>query len=428
MKRLVITLALLVLLLNLVSAEEASLSPVNSTVTILDEGAPKIRILSPENITYTITTIPLGYSISEPNLASIWYSINNEENTTVNKSLNIVRGDGSYHLILYANDTFGLTNFSEVHFNINESLAPSCGDGACDTGEDCDTCEEDCGICNEEELQEEITDGDITTLLPSNFKLDKTSIEISINPGKTTTRAITIENTGTLPITITKEIANFIKEFITMEEGKIFLLVGEKKTLNIGIVIPENTPPELYAGGISFTEGGIKKEVFTTIKVESEESTSLFDVKITIPEKSKITNPGEKLTSIIEIINIGTSASLEITIENIIKNSKGEIISYKNRTETITEKLNITEITDIPKKLAPGQYVFYTKVHYEDKIAIGSGNFFIKNKFPLTPLLLIIGAVILIVVGFMILYYKKTKHPRKTKIKKKVKNISKKKK
>jgi hypothetical protein len=48
---------------------------------------------------------------------------------------------------LYVVDSAGRVNAAGVPVTIGDSTAPVCGDGTCDTSEDCATCEADCGAC-----------------------------------------------------------------------------------------------------------------------------------------------------------------------------------------------------------------------------------------------------------------------------------------
>jgi hypothetical protein len=98
--------------------------PVNITFTI-DVTAPKITIISPENITYHGCEILINLSSSATDLSKIWYRIYSISELTwidlVNINWNIPTKrslpDGSYMLYIWANDTFG--NECNIPGNIN---------------------------------------------------------------------------------------------------------------------------------------------------------------------------------------------------------------------------------------------------------------------------------------------------------------------
>jgi hypothetical protein len=86
---------------------------------------PKIEILSPENITYTSTNIPLVFTLDKP---TNWvkYSLDEHKNVTVlsNVTLSGV-SSGLHSLMVYANDTYGNIGTTEtVSFIIKSERFP----------------------------------------------------------------------------------------------------------------------------------------------------------------------------------------------------------------------------------------------------------------------------------------------------------------
>ncbi|MCP8308274.1 MAG: hypothetical protein H3Z53_07990 [archaeon] len=85
---------------------------------------PTITIVSPENRTYTTTSVPLifwiGYSLNET-ISWIGYSLDNQANVTITENTTLSGlSEGSHSLIVYVNDTVGNTGTSEtIHFSIN---------------------------------------------------------------------------------------------------------------------------------------------------------------------------------------------------------------------------------------------------------------------------------------------------------------------
>lgn len=117
---------------------------------VVDGDAPIIRIFSPKNINYGANMdILVNYSVIDQSLNSVWYSLNGENNISINGNFFLNLAEGNYLLRIYANDSFGRNNFSEVSFSVNNSLL-FCGDNTCSSniGESCNTCSQDCGTCN----------------------------------------------------------------------------------------------------------------------------------------------------------------------------------------------------------------------------------------------------------------------------------------
>lgn len=97
-------------------------SPVTWGDMTADISPPAISIVSPENKTYSLTDLPLTFTLSE---ATSWigYSLNGEMNVTIggNTSLSGL-SDRAHSLTIYANDTTGNTGASStVHFTVDTS-------------------------------------------------------------------------------------------------------------------------------------------------------------------------------------------------------------------------------------------------------------------------------------------------------------------
>jgi parallel beta-helix repeat protein len=86
---------------------------------------PAIFIDSPENTTYTVTSVSLKFTVSETT-SWIKYSIDNEENVTITEDITLSDlAYGEHSITLYAEDTDGKTGKSEtVYFTIAEGAAP----------------------------------------------------------------------------------------------------------------------------------------------------------------------------------------------------------------------------------------------------------------------------------------------------------------
>src|SRR3989338_3237166 len=97
---------------------QGSFSPAGQTdVAITVDGeAPIVNITSPLNIVYgTVPPILVNYSIIYVSLNSIWYWLNDGINISLNGShFYLSLAEGSYTLRIYANDSLGRENYSEV--------------------------------------------------------------------------------------------------------------------------------------------------------------------------------------------------------------------------------------------------------------------------------------------------------------------------
>jgi len=86
------------------------------TAPIADTTPPIIIIASPQNILYNKTIIPLNVSANEV-ISNWFYSLNGGANITFTPNTTITASQGSNNLIVYASDTAGNWNSSQVYFS-----------------------------------------------------------------------------------------------------------------------------------------------------------------------------------------------------------------------------------------------------------------------------------------------------------------------
>ncbi len=138
----------------------------------LDTQAPLVQILTQNGTTQYITTnYVIQFSVSDPRLESCWYSEDGGANqsTSCTSSLSISGTAGWHTVRVYANDSLGQVNWSEVMVNVQfkkgdgssctaaiqcqggycvngycSSSETYCGDGYCESPETYVTCSEDC--------------------------------------------------------------------------------------------------------------------------------------------------------------------------------------------------------------------------------------------------------------------------------------------
>ncbi len=98
--------------------------PQNISIFMLP-AIPILTIISPENTTYSTSTIFLNYSVRNE-VESVWYNLDSLENITITSPLYFSAAEGSHILYLYANNSQG-TSFKSVIFSIEIETPPSGG-------------------------------------------------------------------------------------------------------------------------------------------------------------------------------------------------------------------------------------------------------------------------------------------------------------
>lgn len=390
---------------GLVLAGSGSLSPIDVGVTVQDNGFPRITILTPQNTSYNnATPLLVNYTIIEPTLDSIWYSLNSQPNITITGPFSLSFAEGSYNLKIYANDSINRINSSEVSFFMNASLAPFCGDTICNfPTEDCSVCPTDCGSCPPSPPGGGGGGGGGSISL-AKFTIDKEIFEINLNVGEVKTEFFTIKNTDRRTINFEISTTEKLRTLTLIRQKEITLRPDEEQIITIDFIAPETTTPDLYVGGIIIEGNDVEKEIFVAMEIQSKGS--LFDVKVSIPPQFQIVYPGEEILANIDIIDVGQVGIVDIELVTTIKDSEGEISVEKRETLSVDKQLNLVKIMKLPLGIQPGKYVFYTQVNYEGKSAISSHIFEIKKKFPFN-INTIIPIIIFLIIA--ILYFQNTK-------------------
>jgi len=85
---------------------------------------PTITVLSPQNLTYYNSSVPLTLTVHDYSTISwIGYSLDEQANTTITVNTIISVGNGAHGIVVYANDTFGNMGSSQmVCFTVDSSL------------------------------------------------------------------------------------------------------------------------------------------------------------------------------------------------------------------------------------------------------------------------------------------------------------------
>lgn len=81
--------------------------------------APRPQITLPENTTYGTTSLKLNYSVFDENLENVWFLYNGANTTLTGNTTFAALGDQRSTLFLFANDTVGNVNVTNVTFTVS---------------------------------------------------------------------------------------------------------------------------------------------------------------------------------------------------------------------------------------------------------------------------------------------------------------------
>lgn len=102
-----------------------------------DTTPPVITILSPQNTTYTTSSVSLTFTINEPT-SWIGYSLDGGANVTITGNTTLSLANSAHNVIVYANDTSGNMGSSRVYFTVNVPVC-TCTDWVINWATNCET-------------------------------------------------------------------------------------------------------------------------------------------------------------------------------------------------------------------------------------------------------------------------------------------------
>ncbi len=352
-------------------------TPTNVSLFV-EPGAPIIYIHSPKNQTYYSTNILLNYSIKNQ-LNNSWYNLDNSGNISLgnfsNNSLFFTATLGNHVLYFFANNSLG--NSSEnVTFAV--SNPPTSSSSSSSSG-----------------------DGGGEGIVQQSFELDTYLMEISLYPQETQTKTITINNPTSSTFNINIELID-LRSFVITDEESFTLRPNEFKNIDLNFHTLRISP-SLYFGKIVFSSGVVEKTL--NVIMEIKERNALFDINTQVISDKKYFSPGNKVSVLIEMANIGfigETVDVDLILklmdleQNVIFQSQKELIAVK-------EKVSVTRKIEIPSDIADGQYVIVGEIIYNnipatsyDTISIKSKNSDIKLWLWILILLIVLGIVFVV--------------------------------
>jgi len=301
-------------------------------------------------------------------------------------------------------DNFAGTSVILANPALSSALINICGDGICNSGEDCSSCPADCGVCSVLTTPQTTSSssgggggisGIIQGFSTESFSLSLEQINVKIEQGKVTTQEITITNNKNSDLTI--EVSTLkISDFLRIKEPQFTLKPKESKILKFEIIALKEDIPNLYLGKLNFKSGSDVKEILTSIEIQS--ANPLFDVGVEIPSQFLWIVPGKELYSKIELYNLGESGrAVDVNLEYRILDSNGNEILRTTEEVAVNTKMSFTKQFIIPSEAKLGKYVLYVRATYNNLVASSSVWFNVGKPTQIPfELSIILGAIILI--------------------------------
>ncbi len=287
------------------------------------------------------------------------------------------------------------------------SLGYNCGnwDDGCGGTLDCGTCASgytcSAGSCVAEEVA---PGGGGAAAITPNFEVDKDLIKVLIKTGESKREVIRVINIGGTILNISLDLGD-LEEFMVVSEESFSLGLGETKIINIDIFAKEEEIPDAYTGRIIVKGNGITKII--NVIIEVKERKPLFDVLTNV--RNKRVSPEHNVITDIKMINMGDLEHIDVLFYYAIKDFEGNVLTFKEESLFIEKELEIVRKLKVPENLSPGNYIFYSRVSYEEISATSTDVFTVTEKVKVSNLILFIIVILLIIILIYLLKEKKIK-------------------
>ncbi len=138
---------------------------------------------------------------------------------------------------------------------------------------------------------------------------------------------------------------------------------------------------------------------------EKEIPTSLFDINVEIPRQFQRVGPGDELSAEITLLRAEGIGKIDVLVEYIIKNKKGEEVLFMKETVAVETRTSFVKTFKIPEDKEPGVYTLYIKVIYNGETADSITSFTVgKKSFLKGEYIIIIIIIIIIMLLLFILH------------------------
>lgn len=293
-----------------------------------------------------------------------------------------------------------------------------CGDGICNNGETCSSCPGDCGTCGGSGGGGGGggSEGPIIPPRPPtpnvtqyNLRIVPGLITANIEKGKSYSQQVNVTNLEDKDVTVSVAPSPTVSSFVIIGEKSFVLKKGESRIYTFNIYSSARAKANIYTGKLIFTSNSVKNYVELAISVQ--ELSALFDMKITSTREYVL--PGKIAFGEIKLFNLGDSNAVNAVLEYGVMDFNNLI--YASRTENITvtrDVLNKKVSLKLPDDIKIGRYILYSKLIYEDKIAVSTDTFQVEYITLIMLIILILMIVILIILIVFWIVIIKTRNRR----------------
>jgi hypothetical protein len=163
-------------------------------------------------------------------------------------------------------------------------------------------------------------------------------------------------------------------------DKELSLNSDELKLVKFDFFAPTSINPGIYTGRLTISGQGMSKTI--NIVIEVRERNALFDIKATIYDFYKKVTAGGKISSKIDMSNIGlrgqpVDVALRLSVLDFDKN-----VVYETNEEmlAVTNTLSIDRSINLPQDIPLGDYILLAKIIYSNATAESFDTFNVVEK------------------------------------------------
>lgn len=203
-----------------------------------------------------------------------------------------------------------------------------------------------------------------------NFSLSKNLINVGILQGENERSTVFANNTGNIDLDFILEIIG-LNNFVRLNTLAFSLQPGNFQLIDFNFDAPIESIPGIYTGGLAFKAGEIIKII--NLIMEITDRGPLFDLKSEL--EKNILFKGDQINVSIQMTDISNLGNVEVLLEYFVKDFEDNEFKLEQENLKVNKFLEINREFNLPSNIQPGDYVFYSKLNYNDKIATTSNSF-----------------------------------------------------
>lgn len=245
----------------------------------------------------------------------------------------------------------------------------------------------------------------------ADFYLNKDLINVELKQGERVRDKILVSNKGNKKLAFNLNVFG-INRFVILSEDSFTLIPTESKEINVDFFASENEPGEIYGGKIIFNTDSEDLSKSVNVILEIKEKFALFDIKTELEDMTMTKE--QKLKAKIYMTDVGDlNKKVDVNLEYFIKDFDGNAIKIGEETVSVYKSSAIKREFAIPQQLTQGNYLFYTKLSYQNSTATSSNRFFLIKESKFIEFIWLIIIVLMILVSFIIFLLKRRKKKEK---------------